>query len=502
MSLALFLLTLGAAIAAAPPAATASVATSSPLRTVDTSFLGVNIDSASLTNSMDLTDPYLTLMASQLSGASSSGGSMHLRVGGSASNGLFYDPQGVPGRSPHGGTCVTDASLAALDAFAARVNARLTFCIPYQTRNGKWEPSVNASALWAMVGAKNLSRFSGWSLGNEIIGGKGFDDVQYAADYIAFRAAVSAEAPDWAQDVVGPSAAGWPGDAVMVPFLRSIAQLSRTSISIHAYSFGNCTLDTYLSKAGMERMAHYYSAFVSERDASAPGLPVYLEEFATQAGGGCDGLSNRFVSGFWFLHALGLAGRMGILRVTRQDLAGWSFSSGVSHYTLSGPPGWNNAAADGLPTPHPDWFTAVLWRQLVGDRVLDVALQASAAINDTFAVHAWCAAPAAAPAGAVVLIFINTDTENVLLALSGGLTADAPRVEFLLTAPGGNMTADALLLNGVALGVDAEGRLPQQPLPGKSVPAGGASLTLPARSYGFVLLPGAQAVACVGKRAF
>jgi hypothetical protein len=40
-------------------------------------------------------------------------------------------------------------------------------------------------------------------------------------------------------------------------------------------------------------MDYYYSSYVALRDAVAPGLPLYLEEFATQAGGGCDGLSNR-----------------------------------------------------------------------------------------------------------------------------------------------------------------------------------------------------------------
>jgi hypothetical protein len=49
--------------------ATAVVTTSTPLHRVDPRFLGVNIDSGSLTNKMDLNDKYLTLMASQLTAA-------------------------------------------------------------------------------------------------------------------------------------------------------------------------------------------------------------------------------------------------------------------------------------------------------------------------------------------------------------------------------------------------------------------------------------------------
>lgn len=92
------------------------------------------------------------------------------------------------------------------------------------------------------------------SLGNEIIGGTGFNRAQYSTDYNAFRAAVTASAPSWAQDVVGPSAAGFPGDAVISPFLSAVAGLDGMSISIHAYSFGKCDLSTYTDKAGIEKV--------------------------------------------------------------------------------------------------------------------------------------------------------------------------------------------------------------------------------------------------------
>ena len=306
--------------------ATLAVSTAAPFFVADENFLGVNIDSASLTNYIDFGDAYLLAMAGQLARAAPVGAPrMHLRVGGSASNGLYYVPQGVPGRGPGGSTCMTDASLAALDAFARAAGLQVTLCLQYQTRSrgGPWDPSINASALWAMLARNNLTSFTGFSLGNEIIGGSGFDVPQYSADYVRFRAAVAAEAPAWAQRVVGPSAAGWPGLPPMQTFLTATRALQDMSVSIHAYSFGNCSLATYTSKVGIEKMAYYFGLFGAARDAFAPSLPVYLEEMATQAGGGCDGLSNRFVSGFWFIHSLGLAGANRVSRVTRQDLAGW-----------------------------------------------------------------------------------------------------------------------------------------------------------------------------------
>ena len=122
---------------------------------------------------------------------------------------------------------------------------------------------------------------------------------------------------------------------------------------------------------------------------------------------------------------------------------------------------------------------------------LSVALDATPAVNSTLAVHGWCSA---AGAGAVVLPYINLAASSVALALGGGL-GDGPRVEFILTAPNGNLTADALLLNGVPLGVDSSGKLAVQPIPGKAV-AGGAAIVLPEQSFGFLVFPGAGAVAC------
>ena len=486
-----------AAAALLAAAATLLVNVSAPRVTTDPAFLGVNIDSASLTNRIDLGDPVLTALAAQLAGAAPAPAPrMHLRVGGSASNGLVYVPGGSPGRAPAGGgTVVTDASLGALDAFAAAAGLQVTFCLQYQTTAGRFDPAINASALFRMITRRGLRSFAGFSLGNEIIGKQGFDVAQYALDYETFRAAVAADAPAWAQSVVGPSAAGWPGTPPMATFLAATAHIPNMSLSIHAYSFGNCSLEVYMSKAGIERMAYYYASFVSARDAYAPSMPVYLEEMATQAGGGCEGLSNRFVSGFWFVHALGLAAEMGVSRVTRQDLAGWSFTSGVSHYTLAGPPGWESSARDGVPLPHPDWFVAVLWRQLVGSRVLGTALSAPPDVNATLAVHAFCTAGAAAQQ-AVTLAFVNLAAAPVALALAGGLAA-APRVEFVLTAPSGNLTADALLLNGEVLAVDPSGRLAAQPVPGLTVPAGG--IELPAQSYGFIVLSAAAAPACASQ---
>lgn len=65
--------------------------------------------------------------------------------------------------------------------------------------------------------------------------------------------------------------------------------------------------------------------------------------------------SDRFVAGFYWLHAMGMVAEAGFQQVNRQDFAGWSFTGRPSQYALVGQPGWVSGA--GLLQPHPDYFT-------------------------------------------------------------------------------------------------------------------------------------------------
>lgn len=77
----------------------------------------------------------------------------------------------------------------------------------------------------------------------------------------------------------------------------------------------------------------------------------------------------------------------GMDRLHRQDIAGWSFTGGMSHYQLAGPAGWESGA-DAL-MPHPDWFTSVLHKQLVAQAILPATVSGPASTSDV-SVYAWC----------------------------------------------------------------------------------------------------------------
>lgn len=97
--------------------------------------------------------------------------------------------------------------------------------------------------------------------------------------------------------------------------------------------------------------------------AAAPPPPLILGEVASTAEGGCDGLSNRFVAGFVFIYELAATAEAGAVQLNRQDVAGWSSETTPSNYGLLGAPGWSTTARDGPPSPHPDYFLALLFKQ-------------------------------------------------------------------------------------------------------------------------------------------
>ena len=218
-------------------------------------WLGVNIDTASFTNDIDLKDVNLVTLARQLNANLPPGsGTTTIRIGGTASNGLVYLPHGQAGRGPGGSTILTDASLQTALDFAAATGSKVIFGMNYQRdKVGAWDPAINATALWARIASTgNGSLIVGYSLGNELISGGGFDNAQYAKDYVTFGAAV-AGTPGIGHAVYGPSVAGFPGTAVMQPFMAATAG-SLSAFSFHAYAFKNCSLEVYMSKRGIEHM--------------------------------------------------------------------------------------------------------------------------------------------------------------------------------------------------------------------------------------------------------
>jgi heparanase 1 len=302
------------------------------------------------------------------------------------------------------------------------------------------------------------------------------------------------------KSVYGSSWAGISADDAQGFIPTVVAGGGVTGMTVHNYPYGgrDCVVENYLDKSKITTdLAKKLEAVVAVK-ASTPGaesLLLVLEETAGSSGGGCDNVTDRFVAGFCWMNTLITVGRSGFDRVHRQDIAGWSFAFGESHYQLVGPPGW--VVGSQLLTPHPDYWTTLLWRQLVGYSVLSTNVTGGAqSLLDSVDLSMWCAAPNTSPygAGTIVMAFtvMSVDTD-VTLTLPAALQSVAMS-QYYLSAPNDDLQSDDILLNGQALQLGAGGALLEYPIKGKAV-AAGSPLVLAKLSYGFIAFD-SPAAAC------
>ena len=215
----------------------------------------------------------------------------------------------------------------------------------------------------------------------------------------------------------------------------------------------------------------------------------------------------------------------GATQMNRQDFAGFSFLGRGSNYQLAGPPGWtSDPPSESTLTPHPDWYSTVLWKQLMGSTILGnvtingISSIAAAGISNA-SVQIWCAntqtGTLAGSRGGITLVVVNAASSAQAFAVPS-IAAGTPREEYVLTATANMYTGagdsadnlrgsiptvlwtDEIYLNGVRMTVRGDGMLPEYPIPGKAVQGGdpASAVRFPAWSYGFVVFPDANVAAC------
>lgn len=230
------------------------------------------------------------------------------------------------------------------------------------------------------------------------------------------------------------------------------------------------------------------------RDSHAPRAPVWLTETDSVCHQGVYNDTNAFLNSLWLVNRLGAMASQGYPVMNRQSLVGYN-------YSLLG-----NWPLEEI-KPNPDFFTTVLWQQLVGDRHIDATVspvgEARAAAGqrgvmeapgDAVRSYAFCTRGLA---GAVTMTHVNfqpADSAQFHLELPG------PRNDYLLT-PGGiaaageyPFTSRQIALNGRLLAMGTGGTLPD--LGPVSAPPQ-SNITLPPLSVAFSVFPQAAHPACL-----
>nr|XP_045614491.1 heparanase-like [Procambarus clarkii] len=383
----------------------------------------------------------------------------------------------------------------------------------YRAEDGSWDPS-NVRLLMRDAAARGARLI--WQLGNEPNAyghkfGWSVTGQEAAQDYLQLRQELDQYFPGPHHTlVVGPdvtrpkprgqqepdelyNGVGKESIAFLREFLSSL-KFNLSALSWHQYYLDGRTaqVDDFLSPAVMDQFKWQIDQVVGVRDHLSPGTPIWLTETGSAYGGGARGLSDAYVGGFLWLDKLGVAATMaggdgdhggqdhggheggGIQLVARQTLYEGCYAL-ISMDLV----------------PNPDYWLSVLYKRLVGGRVLRLRLRQ---VPPTTRLYAHCLRNITADhtPGAVVVFGMNLLKEATQVRLEGHL-ATSPLLQYLLLPPDGDLQSRQVMLNGQLLQMTPEGDLPDltpTPLPP-------ALLHLPPTSLGFWVMPHAHARACM-----
>jgi glycosyl hydrolase family 79 len=414
---------------------------------------------------IDLTDARLRKLASALAPA-------FMRVSGTWANTTYFaDLADPPVAAPAGfNGILTRPQWRGVVDFAQAVDAQIvtSFAISAGARSadGEWKPdqagrllgytrSIGGNVAAAeFMNEPNLAAMGGAPAG--------YDAAAYGRDFGIFRSFVKQAAPDLI--ILGP---GTVGETAIASDLLAATGPGLDAISHHYYGalsercHDGGTPEAALSEAwlaGTDRTLAFYQTL---RDKFAPGRPIWLTETADAACGG-NPWAVSFVDTFRYLDQLGRLARAGVQVVMHNTLAASDYGL-LDESTLE---------------PRPNYWGALLWRQLMGTTVLD----SGAAISSSLHVYAHCQRN---KPGGVALLVINIDRDT-----SRALELPTPSTRYTMDAA--ELQDAGVRLNGDPLALGPGEALPA--IAGAPVSAG--TVTFAPTTITFLTIPQAENKAC------
>lgn len=414
---------------------------------------------------IDLSDTRLRKLAAAL-------GPAYLRVSGTWANSTYFADADNPPLAPPAGFngTLTRAQWRGVVEFSRAVDGKIvtSFAISPGTRDaaGVWTPDQARRLLGYTTSAGGsiaAAEFMNEPDLTEISGAPpDFDAAAYGRDFKLFLAFARQAAPGML--ILGPGAVG---DAAVVSKLLAAAGPGVDGFSYHHYGIlsercgGNDTPQAALSEDRLSRTDGTLAFYQTLRDRFEPGKPIWLTETAEAACGG-NRWAASFLDTFRYLDQLGRLAKAGVQVVMHNTLAASDYGL-LDERTLK---------------PRPNYWGALLWRQLMATGVLDsgVAIQAG--------LHVYAHCQRGNPGG-VTLLVINTDRDA-----AHGLTIAETTQRYTLDAA--DLGADVVRLNGDALALTDSDDLPR--LAGVAATAGNVMFA-PA-TISFLAVPTAANPAC------
>ncbi|NXU53069.1 HPSE Heparanase, partial [Turnix velox] len=385
----------------------------------------------------------------------------------------------------HKNTTITGNTLDILYSFANCSGFHLIFGLNALLRKGgmQWDNS-NARALLDYCSWRryNIS----WELGNEPNSfkkksGVYIDGFQLGKDFVHLRQLLSEYTLYQHAKLYGPDV-GQPRKhtrRLLRSFLKSGGKVIDSITWHHYYVNGrSATREDFLSPEVLDTLATAIHDVQEIVDETVPDKKVWLGETSSAYGGGAPRLSNTYAAGFMWLDKLGLSARQGIDVVMRQVF----FGAGTYHLV------------DADFEPLPDYWLSLLYKKLVGTKVLQVSVVGADERKLRVYLHCTNTLHPKYREGDVTLFALNL--YNITQHLKLPTYLSSKHVDQYLLLPHGRdaVLSRSIQLNGRLLRMIDDKTLPEL----MEKPLGpGSTFGLPAFSYGFYIIKNAKATACI-----
>jgi hypothetical protein len=413
---------------------------------------------------INLANPKLRKLAAALAPS-------YVRVSGTWANSTyFHDSDGhAPQTPPTGfGGILTREEWKGVVDFSKAVDADIvtSFAISPGVRD--------ANGVWTPVEAKKIVDYT-HKVGGSIaaaemfneptfagMGGapKGYSAETYGKDFKVFHAYAAKALPKMI--VLGPGSVGEGGSFGEMPagmnLIKSTDMLEAEGPGVEVFSYHfyggvskrcaamgaatQATAENALSERWLSKTDDEEAFYAAMRDKYLPGKPIWLTETGETACGG-NPWASTFLDSFRYLNQLGTLAKRQVQVVAHNTLAASDYAL-IDEDTLN---------------PRPNYWSALLWRKLMGTTVLDAGTSAPPVY-----VYAHCLRN---QPGGVAILAINTDRDA-----SHDITLPVASLRYTLASD--KLISGQVALNGVDLMLDSKGNLPT--LTGTPTPAGKISL--------------------------
>ncbi|KAK1904993.1 Inactive heparanase-2 [Dissostichus eleginoides] len=351
----------------------------------------------------------------------------------------------------------------------------------HRNPDNSWNTSSTLSLLKYGAGKKyNIS----WELGNEpnayrSMVGRAVNSTQLAQDHNKLRTLLQSVRYYHRAHLYGPNAGR--------PRKNAILLLDGCSyVATLLYGRQSEQVEDFLKTRLLDTLTEQINKVTKVVNTHSPGKKVWLGGLGPAWAGGINNLSDTYAAGFLWVNALGMAAVQGIDVVLRHSF----FDYGYTHLV------------DQNFNPLPDYWFSLVYKRLVGPRVLAVRVaglqrkpQPGRVIRDKLRIYAHCTSyyNHNYVRGSITIYIINLHRSRKKIKLAGTLRNNIVHQYLLQPYGTDGLRAKYVQLNGEKLLMVDNETFPE--LKPKTLRAG-RTIAMPPMTIGFYVIKNINAYAC------